>query len=83
LKGALQLASRYEDKKCSLDFSAPLSRDRVLFGCDRGYTRSASSVASAVTVTDLRGNAQILEEARFTPAEIEDLGEGRVVTAAV
>ena len=50
---------------------------------DRGYTRSASSVASAVTVTDLRGNAQILEEARFTPAEIEDLGEGRVVTAAV
>ena len=64
-------------------FAAPLSRDRVLFGCDRGYTGSASSVASAVTVTDLRGNAQILEEARFTPAEIEDLSEGCVVTAAV
>jgi hypothetical protein len=83
LKGALHVARRYEDKKCSLDLLRTAFTGQSPLRLRPGLTLSASSVASAVTVTDLRGNAQILEEARFTPAEIEDLGEERVVTAAV
>jgi hypothetical protein len=32
---------------------------------------------------EARGDAQILEEAGFTPAEIEDLGEERAIAATV